>query len=126
MADIATDTPKPAQSERSKFLRRLLKRKTVAPGLIVLAIFVFLAVLAPWIAPYSPSKLSIVNRLKPPSGVYWFGTDEFGRDIFSRTIYAGRLSLLVGAAVVALSAAIGVTLGLLAGFSRNWIPQSLA
>ena len=116
MADIATDTPKQMPSERSKFLRRLLKRKTVAAGLIVLTIFVLLAVLAPWIAPYSPSKLSIVNRLKPPSEVYWFGTDEFGRDIFSRTIYAGRLSLLVGAAVVALSAAIGVTLGLLAGF----------
>lgn len=116
MADIATDTPKQMPSKRSKFLRRLLKRKTVAAGLIVLTIFVLLAVLAPWIAPYSPSKLSIVNRLKPPSEVYWFGTDEFGRDIFSRTIYAGRLSLLVGAAVVALSAAIGVTLGLLAGF----------
>ncbi|AGB75619.1 MULTISPECIES: ABC transporter permease [Rhizobium] len=119
MADIATDTPKQVQSERGKFLRRLLKRKAVAAGLIVLTIFVLLAVLAPWIAPYSPSKLSIANRLKPPSGVYWFGTDEFGRDIFSRTIYAGRLSLLVGAAVVALSAAIGVTLGLLAGFFQR-------
>ncbi len=119
MADIATDTQKQAQGERSKFLRRLLKRKTVTAGLIVLAIFAVLAILAPWIAPYSPSKLSIVNRLKPPSGVYWFGTDEFGRDVFSRTIYAGRLSLLVGAAVVALSAAIGVTLGLLAGFFQR-------
>lgn len=116
MADIATATDKPAASERSKFLRRLLKRKTVAAGVIVLIIFVLLAALAPWIAPYSPSKLSIVNRLKPPSELFWFGTDEFGRDVFSRTIYAGRLSLLVGAAVVVVSALIGVTLGLLAGF----------
>ncbi|MDY6964222.1 MAG: ABC transporter permease, partial [Pseudomonadota bacterium] len=98
MADITTS--KPASSEGMKFFRRFLKRKTVAAGVIVLAIFVLLAVLAPWIAPYSPSKLSIVNRLKPPSEVYWFGTDEFGRDVFSRTIFAGRLSLLVGAAVV--------------------------
>jgi len=60
-----------------------------------------------------------VNRLKPPSELYWFGTDEFGRDVFSRTIYAGRLSLLVGAAVVALSALIGITLGLLAGFFQK-------
>ncbi|WP_117194354.1 ABC transporter permease [Rhizobium terrae] len=119
MADIATTTPKPAASEWSKFLRRFLKRKTVAAGLVVIVIFVALAVFAPWIAPYSPSKLSIVNRLKPPSEIYWFGTDEFGRDVFSRTIYAGRLSLLVGAAVVALSAAIGVTLGLLAGFFQK-------
>ncbi|MEK1892581.1 MAG: ABC transporter permease [Rhizobium sp.] len=116
MADIATATDKPTASERSKFLRRLLKRKTVAAGVIVLIIFVLLAALAPWIAPYSPSKLSIVNRLKPPSELFWFGTDEFGRDVFSRTIYAGRLSLLVGAAVVVVSALIGVTLGLLAGF----------
>ncbi len=57
--------------------------------------------------------------MKPPSTLYWFGTDEFGRDIFSRTIYAGRLSLFVGASVVCLSAVIGVTLGLLAGFFKR-------
>ncbi|MCK8779621.1 ABC transporter permease [Rhizobium sp. NTR19] len=119
MANIATTAEKPEVSERSRFVRRLLKRKTVAAGLIVLTIFVLLAVLAPWIAPYSPTKLSIVNRLKPPSELFWFGTDEFGRDVFSRTIYAGRLSLLVGAAVVALSAIIGVTMGLLAGFFQR-------
>jgi len=117
MADIVTS--KPATNEGMKFLRRLLKRKTVAAGVIVLAIFVLLAVLAPLVAPYNPSKLSIVNRLKPPSEIYWFGTDEFGRDIFSRTIYAGRLSLLVGAVVVMLSTLVGVTLGLLAGFFKR-------
>lgn len=101
------------------FVRRLFKRKTVAAGIIVLAVFAILALLAPWITPYSPSKLSIVNRLKPPSEMFWFGTDEFGRDVFSRTIYAGRLSLMVGAAVVVLSAIIGVTLGLLAGFFQR-------
>ncbi len=105
-----------SRSERAKFLRRLLKRKTVAVGLAILIVFALLAILAPWIAPYNPYKLSIVNRLKPPSGVYWFGTDEFGRDVFSRTVYAGRLSLLVGAAVVTLTSVIGVTMGLLAGF----------
>ncbi|MCJ8518595.1 peptide/nickel transport system permease protein [Pseudorhizobium tarimense] len=117
MAEIATSPP--GKSEGAKFMRRFLKRKTVVIGVSVLAVFILLAVLAPLIAPYSPSKLSIVNRLKPPSEIYWFGTDEFGRDIFSRTIYAGRLSLLVGAAVVLLSAAIGVTLGLLAGFFKR-------
>lgn len=117
MTDIVTHTP--GASEGAKFFRRFLKRKTVLVGLIVLTVFVLLAALAPWIAPYSPSKLSIVNRLKPPSELFWFGTDEFGRDVFSRTIYSGRLSLLVGASVVALSAAIGVTLGLLAGFFQR-------
>ncbi|NSZ59313.1 ABC transporter permease [Agrobacterium tumefaciens] len=118
MADITSTAP-PARNPSILFIRRLLKRKTVAAGLIVLLIFVLLAVFAPMIAPYSPSKLSIVNRLKPPSELYWFGTDEFGRDVFSRTIFAGRLSLLVGAAVVALSALIGITLGLLAGFFQK-------
>ncbi|MFB8343933.1 ABC transporter permease [Brucella cytisi] len=118
MADFVTTTQK-APSERALFIRRLFKRKTVAVGIIVLAVFAFLALLAPWIAPYSPSKLSIINRLKPPSEMFWFGTDEFGRDVFSRTIYAGRLSLMVGAAVVVLSAIIGVTLGLLAGFFQR-------
>ncbi|MCH4543522.1 peptide ABC transporter permease [Ochrobactrum sp. POC9] len=118
MADLVTTTQK-ALSERALFIRRLFKRKTVAAGIIVLAVFAILALLAPWIAPYSPSKLSIVNRLKPPSEMFWFGTDEFGRDVFSRTIYAGRLSLMVGAAVVVLSAIIGVTLGLLAGFFQR-------
>ncbi|MDH7801984.1 MULTISPECIES: ABC transporter permease [unclassified Rhizobium] len=118
MADIVSTVP-PARNPTVLFIRRLLKRKTVAAGLIVLLVFVLLAVFAPMIAPYSPSKLSIVNRLKPPSELYWFGTDEFGRDVFSRTIFAGRLSLLVGAAVVALSALIGITLGLLAGFFQK-------
>ena len=118
MADI-TSTAQPARNPTILFIRRLLKRKTVTAGLIVLLVFVLLAVFAPMIAPYSPSKLSIVNRLKPPSELYWFGTDEFGRDVFSRTIFAGRLSLLVGAAVVALSALIGITLGLLAGFFQK-------
>jgi len=118
MADLVTTTQK-APSERALFIRRLFKRKTVAAGIIVLAVFAILALLAPWIAPYSPSKLSIVNRLKPPSEMFWFGTDEFGREVFSRTIYAGRLSLMVGAAVVVLSAIIGVTLGLLAGFFQR-------
>ncbi|WP_334197776.1 ABC transporter permease (plasmid) [Sinorhizobium chiapasense] len=106
----------PSESEGRKFIRRLLKRKTVALGLIVLTVFVLLAAFAPLIAPYAPGKLSIVNRLTPPGMQWFFGTDEFGRDVFSRTIYAGRLSLFVGAAVVTLATVIGVVLGLLAGF----------
>jgi peptide/nickel transport system permease protein len=114
MAAVST----PAVSEAS-FVSRLVTRKTVMVGLLILVVVAALAILAPLIAPYSPSRLSVVNRLKPPSGIYWFGTDEFGRDVFSRTIYAGRLSLLVGASVVAFAAVFGVTLGLVAGFFRR-------
>ncbi|MGF6254929.1 ABC transporter permease [Ensifer sp. LBL] len=116
---MAITVSAPSESEGRKFIRRLLKRKTVAFGLIVLTVFVLLAAFAPLIAPYAPGKLSIVNRLQPPSLQWFFGTDEFGRDVFSRTIYAGRLSLFVGAAVVTLATAIGVVLGLLAGFFQK-------
>lgn len=108
----------PAIIEAS-FVSRLVTRKTVMFGLQILVIVAALAILAPLIAPYSPSRLSVVNRLKPPSSIYWFGTDEFGRDVFSRTIYAGRLSLLVGVSVVTFAAVFGVTLGLVAGFFRR-------
>lgn len=117
MTDLAPDALAPNRGRT--FLRHLLKRRMVAIGLTILIAFVLLAALAPLLAPYAPGKLSIVNRLKPPSATYWFGTDEFGRDIFSRMLYAGRLSLSVGAAVVVLSSLIGVTLGLLAGFFKR-------
>jgi peptide/nickel transport system permease protein len=108
-----------ASPESIGFGTLLIRRRTVLIGVVVLAVIVLLAVLAPVIAPYAPNKLSIVNRLKPPGGTWWFGTDEFGRDVFSRTIYAGRLSLLVGASVVLFASVVGVTLGLLAGFFRG-------
>jgi len=117
MADATTAMP--AEGEGRRLFRQLFRRRTVALGVTILFVFVALALLAPWVTPYSPSKLSIVNRLKPPGETFWFGTDEFGRDVFSRTIYAGRLSLVVGLSVVALSSVIGVTLGLLAGFFRK-------
>ena len=113
MAAIAT------APERISFGALLIRRRTVLLGLVVLAAIALLAALAPLIAPYAPNRLSIVNRLKPPSGMYWFGTDEFGRDVFSRTIYAGRLSLLVGVSVVVLASVVGVTLGVIAGFFRK-------
>ena len=101
-----------AASTRVSLAAIVLRRRTVAIGLIILLIIVALAVLAPFVANYPPNRLSIVNRLKPPSATFWFGTDEFGRDVFSRTVFAGRLSLLVGASVVAMAAVIGVTLGM--------------
>jgi len=105
--------------EQASLLSLLIRRKTVLVGLAILLAIACLAVLAPVIAPYAPNKLSIVNRLKPPGMTFWFGTDEFGRDIFSRTIYAGQLSLLVGASVVCFASIFGIALGLVAGFFRR-------
>jgi peptide/nickel transport system permease protein len=100
-------------------LRRLFGNRAMLFGAIILGVVVLAAILAPWVAPYAPNKLSIVNRLKPPSMVNFFGTDEFGRDIFSRAIFAGRISLLVSLGVVAISTVLGVILGVAAGFFRS-------
>lgn len=100
-------------------LRRLFGNRAMLAGAIILAIVVLAALLAPWVAPYAPNKLSIVNKLKPPSMDHLFGTDEFGRDIFSRAIFAGRISLLVSLGVVAISTVLGVILGVAAGFFRH-------
>jgi peptide/nickel transport system permease protein len=112
-------TSSPAIAGRPGLASLIFQRKSLLIGLAVLGIITTFAVLAPLIAPYAPNKLSVVNRLRPPSERWWFGTDEFGRDIFSRTIYVGQLSLLVGAVATLLAAAIGITLGLVAGFFRK-------
>ena len=97
-------------------LRRLFRNRAILLGAIVLALVVLAAILAPLIAPYAPNKLSIVNKLKGPSLTHLFGTDEFGRDIFSRAIYAGRISLLVSLGVVFISTVLGVIMGVAAGY----------
>ncbi|WP_459617362.1 ABC transporter permease [Bordetella sp. 2513F-2] len=116
---MAIATPMNAGADRWQVLRLLAARKTVLVALIVLAVLVLAALLAPWISPYDPYKLSIMNRLKAPGATYWFGTDDFGRDVFSRVVHGGRLSLAVGFAVVVLSSVLGIALGLVAGFFRG-------
>ena len=100
-------------------LRRLLGNRAILFGAVILAVVVLAALLAPLIAPYAPNKLSIVNKLQVPSAAHFFGTDEFGRDIFSRAIYAGRVSLMVSLGVVCISTVLGVMLGVVAGFFRK-------
>src|SRR3546814_3129608 len=84
--------------DRGQVLRMLLRRRTVMLGVVVIAVLVAAAVFAPLITSYDPMKLSIVNRLQPPGAEHWFGTDEFGRDLFARVVYGGRLSLPIGRA----------------------------
>ncbi|AZO30649.1 MULTISPECIES: ABC transporter permease [unclassified Mesorhizobium] len=108
----------PLHSEPN-ILSRLIGRPTSAIGLIVLVIIVLAAILAPVIAPYAPSKLSIASRLHPPSLDHLFGTDDLGRDVFTRMLYAARTSLSVGFAVVVLSSIIGTILGLTAGYFKR-------
>lgn len=100
-------------------LRRLLRRRTATASLLVLAVVLGCAVLAPWIAPYDPRRMDIIHRLAAPSAQHWFGTDDFGRDVLSRVIYGARLSISAGVLVVLVSVAAGTVLGLLAGYVRR-------
>ncbi len=95
------------------------RHPTVVAGAAVLLLMAMIAILAPWIAN-DPMKLTPVNRLKPPGEAYWFGTDFLGREVFARTIYGARVSMVVGVAVAIVSVGIGLVIGLIAGYVR-WI-----
>src|SRR5262245_58873950 len=92
---------------------------TVVLGLALLGGVALVALLAPWLHTVDPVTFSPVSRLKPPSERFWFGTDGFGRDVYSRTLYGGRISLLVGFGVALASTAVGLTIGLVAGYVRT-------
>lgn len=109
-------TPGPRARPRLYWLRR---HPTLVLGAILLCVLAAVALAAPWIAPYDPQDLDPLARMKPPSAEHWFGTDALGRDVFSRAIWGGRVSLVVGLSVGLLSTAFGVLLGLIAGFIRG-------
>ncbi len=95
------------------------RNPTIFVGAVLLAALVAIALTAPWIAG-DPFRLSPVNRLRPPSGRWWFGTDRFGRDVFALTVYGARVSLIVGLAVALVASAIGLAIGLVCGYFR-WV-----
>jgi len=107
-----------AQNEPG-LLVRIASRPTAMAGLVIVALMVVLSLLAPVISPYSPSQLAVRDRLLGPGFLHLMGTDELGRDVLTRVLHSGRTSLTVGFAVVIFAAAIGVTLGLVAGFFRK-------
>lgn len=96
---------------------RLIRHNPLATaGVVLVCAFLIVAVFAPWLAPQSPSHIDLPTRLQPPSASHWFGTDELGRDIFSRVIYGARISMLVGVSVVLGSLLLGTIIGALAGY----------
>jgi len=97
----------------SSFLGPFLRRPIAAVGLGILVCMTTAAILAPILAPYDPSKIDPIVRLLPPNAAHWFGTDQFGRDIFSRVIYGARLALLIGVGVVSFALITGVPAGVL-------------
>jgi len=96
----------------------LRRNPTIIAGVLLLAALAALALLAPWLTA-DPFKQAPINRLRPPSERFWFGTDQFGRDVFARTIHGARVSLVVGISVALVSSALGLALGLMCGYFRR-------
>jgi peptide/nickel transport system permease protein len=104
------------ESSSNKTLRRFTKHRAAMVSSVILALLVLSAIFAPIIAPYAPTEINASNLYGASSSQHWMGTDGLGRDVFSRVLHAGRVSLLVGVLVAVLSAIIGVVMGLLAGY----------
>ncbi|RRJ61584.1 ABC transporter permease [Paenibacillus oralis] len=106
--------------------RTFRKNKIAMIGLIMIVLFVIIALLAPVIAPYDFKAQELGDRLKPPSSEHWFGTDDLGRDLFTRVLYGARISLWVGTFSVIGSIILGTILGILAGFYGKWIDMIIS
>ena len=109
----------PSRSPTAILVGKLFRRKLVLAGAATLMIVTLLALFAPWITPYGPMAMKISDRMQSPGIAHWFGTDELGRDVFSRVVFGARYSLMIGASVVLISVTGGVLLGLTAGFFRR-------
>jgi peptide/nickel transport system permease protein len=94
-------------------------------GLIVVAVLIALSLAAPWLATHDPGVQSLADRLQPPSAAHWLGTDELGRDVFSRLLYGGRITLGMVVAVVLLVAPLGLAIGCVAGYAGGVLDRLL-
>ena len=125
--DFSWSESQPGSSKRGRGanLQRLAKSPGGMVGAVIMVLVLLVAILAPVISPHDPQKQNITQRLKPPvwaeggSVEHLLGTDSVGRDLLSRIIHGSRVSMLVGLAATSLSAVLGITLGLLAGFLRG-------
>ena len=106
-------------------LRRLTQNPVSAFGLIVLVLLVLVAVFAPLLAPYDPNAFDSAAKFIHPGLQHLFGTDDVGRDIFSRVLFGARYSLLAGGLILVIAAAIGTTIGLISGYSGGWVDEVL-
>ena len=100
-------------------IKRLFRHRLFMTGLVLFLIIAVTAILAPWITDVDPNRLSMRNKFKPPGEGWIFGTDSFGRSLWSRVVWGAQLSMLIGASVVALNAVFGILIGAAAGYFRR-------
>lgn len=113
------------ENQHLAVIARLFRTRKGVIGTASLAALTVVAIFSPIFAPYNPNELHIIDQLAPPSRTYWFGTDELGRDIFSRVIFAARPAIQAGLSAVVLAAAIGTLTGLIAGYLGGWLDSSI-
>jgi peptide/nickel transport system permease protein len=109
------------ESARVASWRLLLRNPVTVVSAVVLAVIVLVAVTANWMAPFDVNDVDVPNALRPPSGAHWFGTDELGRDVFSRVLVAIGASMRVAVVSVTFAVVVGVTIGVLAGYLGGWV-----
>lgn len=122
---MATETSRPAVRRAKRTVHRLRGNRLATIGLVVLGLFFFLALFAPQIAPYGYAETNVPDRLEGPSATHPFGTDQYGRDIFSRVLFGARIALQVAIAVPLVAMIVGVPVGLLSGYYGGHIDNTL-
>lgn len=114
------------ESQLQIFWRRFCKNKTALIGLCVLAVLAVMAIGASWIAPEPWTHLDLLNKNQPPSAQHWLGTDQYGRDVFSRLVWGSRISLTVGLVAAAVSLSLGAAWGAVAGYyGGSWLDVTM-
>ena len=115
---VAIALPEPSRMHSGLALaaRQFRRNRAATAGLTILVLFCLFSLLAPWLSPYDPLALDLSSKLQPPGIHHWLGTDYFGRDVLTRILWGGRVSLTVGLLVVVYAVSFGVPIGLLAGF----------
>ena len=113
-------------SERRERLRQVFRSGTFLVGLLIVLFWVFCAVFGPSIVPYDPYADDLLNALMPPSAEHWFGTDQLGRDVFSRVIAGARDILTIAPLATVISTVVGTALGLVMGYSRGVIDEGIS
>jgi peptide/nickel transport system permease protein len=126
---LLTDTPRSRSDARLGALYRnwLLFRsnRLALLGLGIVVLLILVATFAPWIATHQPNEQNLAQRLLPPGGAHWLGTDEFGRDIFSRIVFGARITLYIVVLVAVIAAPIGLIVGTAAGYLGGWVDATL-
>jgi peptide/nickel transport system permease protein len=126
---LLTDTPgSPTQAQLGRAYQAWLqfaRNRLAMLGLAIVVLLLVVAALAPWLATHSPTAQSLTDRLQPPSAAHWLGTDELGRDIYSRIVHGARLTLYIVGLVVVIVGPVGLLVGTVAGYLGGWVDTVL-